>query len=363
MTIIKIFTNFSCPNSRAYNFPLLLTQGILKDFGYKLHFELNLKPNYCDFAFINSNVFRCFWQSKKSEIFNFLEKLRLMKAKIIWFDTTDSTWCTQFEVMPYVDRFLKAQLFIDKNLYLKSFRTGRIFTDYFDNLYNSGEREVHYPSAKKEDIPKMGLSWNSCFENYSEKRYSLLKKVRNLLGRFTTAFSPKDIKVQFTSPLLDRRIPVSCRIGTSHSRPSVTAHRRAVMKILAAKGVDFEKIPLHRYFEELRKSQISISPFGVGEITLRDYESIICGAALLKPDMSHMETWPELFSSDASSKTQTYMPFRWDLSDLEEQIDALLKNPEKRYELAENAQNIYAHHLSQDGMNEFAQRLINIISN
>lgn len=364
MTIIKIFTNFSCPNSRAYNFPLLLTQGILKDFGYKLHFELNLKPDYCDFAFINSNVFRCFWQSKKSEIFNFLEKLRLMKAKIIWFDTTDSTWCTQFEVIPYVDKFLKAQLFIDKNLYLKSFRTGRIFTDYFDNLYNSGEREVHYPAAKREDIAKIGLSWNSCFENYSEDRYSFSRKALNLIGRFTTAFLPKDISVRFTNPSSYRKIPVSCRVGTSHSRPSVVSHRKTIMEMLDKRGVNSDKIPLHHYFDELRNTQIAVSPFGVGEITLRDYEIIICGAALVKPDMSHLETWPNLFVSQRSQTCQTgstYLSFKWDLSDLDEKIDFLLSNPYKCVEMAQNAQKIYRHYLSEEGIAEFAERLLKTI--
>ena len=355
MTIIRIFTNFSCPNSRAYNFPLLLTKNILKDFGYKLHFELNLKANYCDCAFINSNLFRCVWQSKKSEIFNFLEKLRLMKAKIIWFDTTDSTWCTQFEVMPYVDKFLKAQLFIDKNLYLQSFRTGRIFTDYFDNLYNSGEREVHYPSAKREDIAKIGLSWNSCFENYNEQRYSLGQKIRNKLRPYTAGMLGERIRVDFTEPSRSRTEPISCRVGTSHSRPSVAAHRKAIMERLEKYGVRKGKIPLPSYFAELRNSKIAVSPFGVGEITLRDYEIIICGAALLKPDMSHLDTWPDLFSD------KTCLTFKWDLSDLEEKIDFLLSNSEKRLEMAENAQKIYRHHLSEEGIAEFAQRLISAI--
>ncbi len=363
MALVRIFTNSSCPNSRAYNFPLIIAKSTMKTRGYELQFELN--PNIgnwnCDLAFVNSNIFRTSWQTDKGAIFSFLETLKSHNVKVFWFDTTDSTWCTQFDVMPYVDKFLKAQLLADRNLYLSTFRTGRIFTDYFDKLYNSGERSATYPPARKEDIDKMGLSWNSCFENYSQSRYSFSRKALNLIGRFTTAFLPKEISVKFTPPLRDRKIPVSCRVGTSHSRPSVASHRKAVMEMLGKRGVNLGKIPLHRYFDELRNSQIAVSPFGVGEITLRDYEIIICGAALVKPDMSHLDTWPNLFVGRSSQTSPTYLAFKWDLSDLGEKIDLLLSNPDRCFEMAENAQKIYRHYLSEEGIAEFAERLVSII--
>ena len=65
------------------------------------------------------------------------------------------------------------------------------------------------------------------------------------------------------------------------------------------------------YRAELQRSRLVLSPFGWGEINLRDYETFIAGAAAVKPDMSHLETWPDLFRSG-----ETIVTHRWDLTDL-----------------------------------------------
>jgi spore maturation protein CgeB len=50
------------------------------------------------------------------------------------------------------------------------------------------------------------------------------------------------------------------------------------------------------------------------------------------------------------------------LSDLNEKIDYLLENSESRTEIAENAQKIYKKTLSQEGMEEFAERIVKIVN-
>jgi hypothetical protein len=67
-------------------------------------------------------------------------------------------------------------------------------------------------------------------------------------------------------------------------------------------------VPRHRFFDELRKSKIVFSPFGYGEVCWRDYEAFATGALLLKPTMSHVETFSEDFIKD-----QTYIELSWDL--------------------------------------------------
>jgi hypothetical protein len=361
---LAVITNNSCPNSRAFNFPLLFSKKILREKKYALEFIFTTKPAppNCDIIFVNSNVFRPYWKKNKNAIFEFLENSAKKKIKIFWFDTTDSTWCTQFEVMPYVDKFLKAQIFVDKTMYLQRFRTGRIYTDFFDKLYDSGENCESYQLPSKNDLNKIELSWNSCFENYNEQRYSLSGKIKNILRPYYANFANEKLNLRFSEPTKDREIKVSCRVGTSHSRPSVAAHRKTIMERLSKYGITSEKISLAKYFAELRNSQISVSPFGVGEITLRDYESIICGTCLLKPDMTHLSTWPNLFRNQAVQTPPTCLIFKWDLSDLDEKIDLLLSNPDRRVGIAENAQKIYRHHLSEEGIAEFAERLCNLIA-
>jgi hypothetical protein len=58
-----------------------------------------------------------------------------------------------------------------------------------------------------------------------------------------------------------------------------------------------------------------VSPFGFGEITLKDFEVFLTGGLLLKPDMSHMQTWPDVFRAG-----ETMAAHAWDLSDFEDTV-------------------------------------------
>ncbi len=329
------------------------------DAGVELNFFFSKKArgfSEADCVFINSNVFRPAWQKDKPSIFRFLEEAAKDKAKIFWFDTTDSTWCTQFEVLPYVDCLLKSQTFADKTMYLNKYRTGRIFTDAFDELYHSGEPDTSTPMPDPSMLHKLSVSWNTCFENYNESRYGLACRLRQKLRRFTVNSIPERLDINFTDIPGERPIDISCRLGLSHSRPSVLAHRKAVIEVMSKFGVDCSKIPLKDYFEELRNAKIGIGPFGVGEITLRDFEIIICGAALVKPDISHMETWPELFQVD-----KTFVAHKWDLSDLEEKLALLRDDTAMRTRMAWDAQQTYRRAVSPEGLKLFVGRLLCII--
>ena len=352
---INILTNNSCPNSVAFNMPLLAARKSFaaKDCDLNFLTGISAKVFDADVLFINSNVFRTFWQERANEIFDFLQKAANKKQQIFWFDTTDSTWCTQFGVLPYVDHFLKSQILADKSRYVIPFRTGRIFTDFFDELYDTGENEVYYPPAEEIYLNKIDMSWNTCFENYNESRYDLKNKIRRKLTDFLMEKAAQSLRIDFTPYKPERENKISCRIGLSHSRPAVVAHRKAVIDLLRARGVAAGKVSLHEYFAELRNSQIGIGPFGVGEITLRDFEIIICGAVLVKPDISHMKTWPELFVDG-----RTCLTHKWDLSDFDQQLDRLLADRDLCAELVNNAQQVYRDAVSAEGMNNFAERLI-----
>ncbi len=360
MQTINILTNNSAPNSRAFNAPLIVAKRKFKHKGFNLRFYFSISDKLfeSDILFINSNFFRAYWQSEhKVQIFDLLDKAKQHNQKIIWFDTTDSTWCTQFEVLPYVDHFLKNQLLCNKSLYLKTFKTGRIYTDVFNDLYNVQEKDVNYPPALEEHLYKVSLSWNTCFENYTKSRYSWGAKIHNRTDIFLMNFLQKSFNIDYVAPNKNRNIDVSCKVGVSHSRPSVIAHRKFIIELLQKRQVSTAKVTLSQFFNELQNAKMALAPFGVGEITLRDFEIIICGATLLKPDMSHLDTWPNLYQSD-----KTYVPHKWDLSDLDKKIDNLLDNQDSCIEIAENAQKIYKKALSDDGMEEFADRLIKIIT-
>ena len=96
-----------------------------------------------------------------------------------------------------------------------------------------------------------------------------------------------------------------------------------------------KRVSAEEYYQEMMKSKICISPFGYGEICWRDFEAILCGALLVKPDMSHVETYPDIFEP-----YRTYVPVQWDFSDLEDKCEYYLTREDDRRRIVSNAFNV-----------------------
>ena len=81
------------------------------------------------------------------------------------------------------------------------------------------------------------------------------------------------------------------------------------------------KLPLKDYLDVLYNSKVSISPFGMGEICFRDYEAMVMGTILIKPDMSKVNTYPNIYIDG-----ETYISVDYDWKNLNEMIDYVLDN-------------------------------------
>ena len=99
------------------------------------------------------------------------------------------------------------------------------------------------------------------------------------------------------------------------------------------------------------------SPFGWGEPCLRDFECFIAGAALIKPDMDHLQSWPELYK-----KNETYLAFPWEMEKWKENIPRILEDKELLYKLAVNGHHAYRKLWTKEGRDEFCRRFINMIT-
>ena len=86
------------------------------------------------------------------------------------------------------------------------------------------------------------------------------------------------------------------------------------------------------YIKELCQSEYVFSPFGWGEICYRDFEFVLSNAVLIKPNMDHIDTFPNIYVKGA------YVPVEWDLSNLEEAIQFVQKesNRKKFHSFASN---------------------------
>jgi len=166
--------------SYLFFYPLFLRREDLRDSGitFKFFSSVDDRLGECDALIIDNRVLSPLWKDQKDSALALLEDIRSMTRKIIWADVTDSSGATQFQVMPYVDRYWKKQLLRDRSLYLKEFYGARIYTDYYKKKFQLPAEDVFSTRATDvQGLNKLRLSWNlgmgPCHE--SAKKHSLLR--------------------------------------------------------------------------------------------------------------------------------------------------------------------------------------------
>lgn len=344
------------PNQDAFLYPLHSNVNRFREYGIQLVFFSTLSDAHldCDTVLFTSKFFSKWWRDKGFDaIAGQLLRAKALAKQVIWCDISDSTGTTHFLVLPIVDRYLKSQLLKDKSLYLKKYVGSRIFTDFVHQHWGIRDEvadEPHLNAIVEPDwLAKLTLSWNSGMHYYGRGWVQLRRLQHWLRGGL-------QIQPNFwRKPSAKRHILCSCRIGTSYPRETV-AYPRRMIKSKLQRVVPTQKISLRKYFKEMMHSVSGISPFGLGEISLRDFELTRCGAAMIKQNMQHLETWPNLWIAGES-----YLDFSWDLSDLNDKVDYAKANPHEMMLLAEQAQNIYQACFTEEGMNNFCQRFIEIV--
>lgn len=369
-----LLVNILIDNSKIIDYfisPLLNTKKRLEALGYKIRFvkDLSERNTACDILMLLSKPFFNIvneTESILSELSNSYKTIHSIKKntnKLIWVDTSDSTSVTHFELMPYIDLYLKKQLFVNRDNYRKDFKGGRIFTDYYCRTFGIKDSlpDVTYVKLKKEHENKLGSAWNIGLGDmnnaFGYRRF--LYKV--MPGKFKTNYKVKNV----INPNEEKSYDIFLKTTANLSRESVAYHRielikeidRIISKNNLAGFTQGKYLKEKEFKKVLASTKLMPSPFGWGEIGVRDFEAFIYGAVLLKPNISYMETYPNYFIENV-----TYIPFSWDFSDLEEKILLLLENKNSRYEIAESGQNIYNQSVSKNGMNDFVNFFIKSIT-
>ncbi|MCH8033729.1 MAG: glycosyltransferase family 1 protein [Bacteroidetes bacterium] len=346
--------------------PLRFNKKRLFKRGYKLSFFYQQTEEYlsCDILLLFSKPVLQMLNEQKviieepSPTVDLLKKAKRYSNKIIWMDTSDSTTVTHFELLPYVDLYLKKQLFKDRTLYQKDFVGGRIFTDYYHREFGV-EDDIRFNQYYPLDLnysDKVSLSWNIGLGDMVNS----FSKINSLRLKYLSIVSA-NYKVTFVSPFNKKNIDIFIRTSSDLNRNLVAFHRKELLKRLSGiikkndlnGSIDGEWLSQTNFRNILVKTKILPSPFGWGELGVRDYEAFIYGALLLKPDISHMETWPSIFI-----KNETYVPFSWNFDDLGSTITDLLQDDKKRIKIAANGQEAYRDSISKIGMERFCDWFI-----
>lgn len=316
-----------------------------------------------DVTIVTSDYFRGWPKNDSGSVIDCLTRLKSKTGTLIYYDMSDSTWLSHFgtDIIPIVDKYIKNQLFVDRSFYTRQFYGGEYFTDYnYRFLGVCDERELSRPPVDSALLGKMLLGWNFGLGDFFStfRSYGKIGSLYKMLHPFP------NYRIEFTRTNCLRNIDVSYRASTDYHRSTASYQRiatRDLLKKLASESgyrIIFEgKLPSSKFRKEMDDTFIVPSPFGWGEICYRDFECFIHGCTLVKPDMSHLVTWPDYYVPEI-----TYVPHKWDFSDFEERICQLLNQPERAHSIAEAGQQKYIQSVSSVGGDLFAEHFMGIIN-
>ncbi len=350
MTKINILTpGFTTPNGRAFLFPIIKNYHKLREQKLYVNFFDKEKNDLfdSDFLCIDSKFYKDQWLSNDKDTLNKIYNFKKRVGSLFFFDTTDSSSWIHNDMLNISDKYLKSQILKNKKLYTKSFYGNRIYSDYYHKNFSINDKNiVRSIPVNKNLLNKIEIFWNTGLADYSLIGPALMK----LYNYIPTIFL---LKYKKYKPIR-KTIDINCRMGISYGRKSISFQREKIKNIF--KGyISNNKINRIRYFNELRKSKIVISPFGWGEITLKDFETFLTQGLLIKPSMDHLDTWPNFYYPNKS-----FIPFSWDLKDLHEKIIEILENFSLYNDIACWGRENYLYFASENASEAFIKRFKNI---
>lgn len=344
------------PISFFFFYPLMALRKDLRQWDCRISFFDDILPQLCeaDVVVLDNRCFSPLWASQSDLALSRLKGLRQRAKRLFWADVTDSTGATQFQVMPFVDRYFKKQLLRCRHEYTRSFYGARIYTDYYKKNQALPAEDVFAAQAiREQDLSKLALSWNLGLGGMAVN--SGASRLAGILPPALVSLFPVKLRGRVYRST-DRPNDICFRGSERYNNQALAFQRLEIIRRLQKRGIATRPIARPQYLAELRRTKICVSPFGAGEICFRDFEIFSNGGLLFKPDMSHLETWPDFYQAD-----RTYVPFRWDFSDFDEQIDRLLAEPQRIADISRQAQEQYRKFFTEQGEQQFCERFIKLM--
>jgi hypothetical protein len=299
-----------------------------------------------------------------------LLELRKNFSKIIYFDDSAASSVVIFSAFPYVDQYWKRSCLSDTSLYEKKFYGGHLFSHYYHSEFGIDDgNQIFFNSVinNKIDLNKLKISWNIGIGIYPLNGNSILDKHYPLVRRIITGMSIlpsiepiyflishyiKKMKEELKKEICfnSKLRKFSSRFHSPNYRNSVSYQRNLLLKkIKENKNFLIGHKSKRDFTQEIYEVFGVLSPFGWGEICYRDFEAALGGSYLIKPDMSHISTWPNIYSKNM------YYSLSWDFSDLDN-LDYLF---EKAKECEDSVNRARKEYLSS--INESIARCIRMI--
>jgi len=252
-------------------------------------------------------------------------------ARLVFLDWYAPTDIRHPEVLPLVDLYVKKTLLKDLDAYRKGFLDTNLvgYEAALDPTITAPTR----PGIPEPNLDtRVQVGWN--FATHTGL-------VRLLHNAEAEPPRPRELFCRLPIKPDDKRWYVQMR-----QRCLVAARKYAAQGSIVSE----EGVPYARYLEELRSSRLCFSPFGYGEICWRDFEAFACGTVVIKQDMSHLDTRPDIYRP-----METYIPVAWDLSDLDDKLQWARANPRQLETIAAAARQRWLQYLANDIQGDIAR--------
>lgn len=292
--------------------PYLRSQAQFAARGFKF---VDASAPRADVTLVSHNLF----QDKKLGSFEAsLEKglnfLRTLKEPYILIDGQDSpSIIGTYETFVESDAvcLLKHALWKNKELYNEGYVGGRYYWGKSEDYGVPDQNYKPHNFAKYADrIFLTGTNWLGVLEPPTWHNYKNISKLF-------------DISVMFGYPHPEchefNLKPSQDFYYNRYRQPVIDAVQCSPYRV--AKLYKQQRVSFEEYLQYIAHSKVNLTPFGYGEIRTGDLEGAQFGSILLKGDMGHLETYPNIYKAN-----ETYIPFRHDYEDLEAQMEYVVEN-------------------------------------
>ena len=302
--------------------PYVFAQNLFKDVGI----EFTTDSDSYDYAFIAQASFTDKHVELEKSIEQGIEFVNKFGKNVFLLDGQDShSLIGTVEVLKNTNALVlfKNTLLKDVSLYKHGWINGRMY-------WGSGDYSVPYIDEVIGRIKLSGTNWLSTIQ-------PIWHQYNNKLYDVSCMFSWGDLEnyeyKKLTSTYYDK-------------------HRSTLLDILSKTSFNVVKreqgvrIPQQQFYQNMYDSKIVMAPIGYGEMAVRDIEAASFGSVLIKPDMSHIQSYPNIYEDG-----KTYISCKYDWSDVEEKIEYVLSNyNELQPLLTENMRKAYQKQYSAENL-------------
>lgn len=261
-------------------------------------------------------------------------------VKLIYFDGDDDSCVQWSELVEMADLYVKKHVFADTSWYQKKFTGKNNLTDYVATVHGrlfADNVIPHSGTVPGSLVSKIFLGYNIGLDD----------KITNLF-RDTSPATPseKDVDVMCRAACAPDNWIYPLRGTINEALAPLTQQGHKIL-------MPDQRVDQQTYYQEMRRSRICVSPFGYGELCWRDFEAVLMGCLLVKPDMGHIRTEPEIFIPG-----ETYIPVRWDFSNLAETCARYLADDGARERITAHAYQVLSDYYTSFGFLKCFRKLL-----